>query len=255
MPFTDQLKVDTPEQITLELPLSGVGSRFFALFLDTVLQFVLYVVVFLALAFAVPAGLERYLNWIPRTVAPALVILFLFCIYWGYFAFFEIIWKGQTPGKRWLKIRVIHESGRPVNAYEAIGRNLLRAIDSLPGVYAVGLICMMIDRKNRRVGDFIAGTVVVHDRKSEELRPDWNISREPVAVSPNLAQVTAEELMLIESYLQRRSNLDFAVRDRTAYQIAARMTAKTGIERNPDQSLDEFLEALARQARDAMRFR
>jgi hypothetical protein len=61
--------------------------------------------------------------------------------------------------------------------------------------------------------------------------------------------------MLIESYLQRRSNLDFAVRDRTAYQITARMTAKTGIERNPDQSLDEFLEALARQARDAMRFR
>jgi uncharacterized RDD family membrane protein YckC len=255
MTLTDQLKVDTPEQITLELPLSGVGSRFLALFLDTVLQFVLYVLVFLAFVFAVPAGLAPYLAWIPSSFGPALVILFLFCIYWGYFAFFEIFWKGQTPGKRLLKIRVIKESGRPVNVYEAIGRNLMRAIDSLPGVYAVGLICMMIDRKNRRVGDFVAGTVVVHDRKTEEVRPDWNISSESVAIAPNLARVTPEELMLIESYLQRRSDLEFAVRDRTAYQIATRITAKTGIERNPDQSLDEFLETLARQVRDAIRFR
>ena len=56
-----------------------------------------------------------------------------FAIYWGYFAIFEILWKGQTPGKRFAGIRVIKESGRPINAFEAIGRNLMRAVDVYAG--------------------------------------------------------------------------------------------------------------------------
>ncbi len=137
MQSTDQLKIDTPEQIALELPLAGIGSRFLGLAIDTLLQWVLYFVVFLIFvgaAWAVPSigNLGRYFKWIPESFIPALVILFIFCIYWGYFAFFEIIWKGQTPGKKVAGIRVIHTSGRPINAYEAIGRNLLRAIDGFP---------------------------------------------------------------------------------------------------------------------------
>ena len=92
-------------------------------------------------------------------------------MYWGYFAFFEAVWRGQTPGKRYVGIRVIKESGRPIDAFEAIGRNLMRGIDGLPGFYGVGLVCMMLNQQHRRLGDFVAGTVVVHENRADEVQP------------------------------------------------------------------------------------
>jgi uncharacterized RDD family membrane protein YckC len=251
----DQLQIDTPEQIALQLPLAGIGSRFLGLAIDTLLQFLLYITSAFALAFAGAAGIDRYLHWIPVSWVPAVAILFIFCVYWGYFAFFEIIWHGQTPGKRVAKIRVIKESGRPINAYEAIARNLLRAIDGLPGMYGVGIVCMMLNSQNRRLGDYVAGTVVVHDKRTEEVKPDWNTVAQPAATNPQLSQVGSEELVLIETYLHRRIDLDLALRDQMAHQIATRITAKTGLQRDPNQSLDDFLESVARQIRDTARFR
>jgi len=86
----------------------------------------------------------------------------------GYFAIFEIFWKGQTPGKRLAKIRVIKESGRPINAYEAIARNSCVRSDVLPTMYGAGIVCMMLNSQNRRIGDFVAGTVVVHDQRTKK---------------------------------------------------------------------------------------
>jgi uncharacterized RDD family membrane protein YckC len=275
---TDQIKIDTPEQIALELPLAGIGSRFLGLAIDTLLQWVLYLVVFLIFlgtAWAVPSfgNLARYFKWIPESFIPAVVILFIFCIYWGYFAFFEIIWKGQTPGKKIAGIRVIHTSGRPINAYEAIGRNLLRAIDGIPGMYGVGIVCMMLNDQHRRLGDYVAGTVVVHDKRGQEAMPDLNSIALIPATSPygstfpsetaasvdaagsKLALITSEELVLIETFLQRRLDLDPVVRDETAYKIAARITAKTGLALAPNESLEHFLEVIARQVRDTARLR
>lgn len=178
-----------------------------------------------------------------------------FAIYWGYFAFFEIVWKGQTPGKRVAGIRVIKESGRPINAFEAIGRNLMRAVDVMPGIYGVGLVCMMLNKQSRRLGDFVAGTVVVHEKPSEEVRPTWNTAAEASSASGGMGQVTAEELVLIETYLSRRFELDPEVRLRTAIQIAERIKAKTGLQPQSHQHVDDFLEEAARKVRDGGRFR
>src|SRR5215475_15614801 len=158
----EQLKIDTPEQIALELPLAGIGSRFLAIAIDTLIQVALYLITGLVFLLLLPEGLSIF-TFLPKTIGPALAIFVGFAIYWGYFAVFEIIWRGQTPGKRIAGIRVIKDSGRPINAFEAIGRNLVRAIDFLPLFYGVGVITMLLNAKHRRLGDYVAGTLVVHE--------------------------------------------------------------------------------------------
>jgi len=249
----EQLKIDTPEQIALELPLAGIGSRFLAMAIDTLIQFALYLVA--GILFFLILGLGASVLWfVPATMGPAVGIFILFAIYWGYFAIFEIVWKGQTPGKRFAGIRVIKESGRPINAFEAIGRNLMRAIDGLPGIYGVGLVCMMLNKQSRRLGDFVAGTVVVHEKPTEEIRPTWNTAADTASATGGLGRVTADELVLVESYLNRRFELDPDVRLRTAIQIADRLKTKTGLEPQPHQHVDDFLEEAARKIRDSGRF-
>jgi uncharacterized RDD family membrane protein YckC len=250
----DQLKIDTPEQIALELPLAGIGSRFLAIAIDTLIQAALYVITGIIFLLVVPEGFSLFTS-VPKTLGPALAIFVGFAIYWGYFAIFEIIWKGQTPGKRVAGIRVIKESGRPINAFEAIGRNLLRAVDMQPGVlYGFGLVCMMLNKQSRRLGDYVAGTVVVHEKPSEEVRPTWNTASEAGSATGGMGQVTAEELVLIETYLSRRFDLEPDVRLRTAIQIADRIKAKTGLEPQAHQHVDDFLEEAARKVRDSGRF-
>ena len=254
MDSIDQLSIDTPEQIALELPLAGIGSRFLAVAIDTLIQTVIYLIVGFIFLSTLPAGSSVF-TFVPRLLGPALAVFVLFAIYWGYFAFFETIWQGQTPGKRYAGVRVIKESGRPINAFEAIGRNLMRAVDGLPGIYGVGLVCMMCNQQSRRLGDFVAGTVVVHEKPTEDVRPSWNTSDQGVAAAPGLVQVTAEELVLIETYLHRRWDLDKYVRLNTAIQIADRIKAKTGLQPLPHQHVDDFLEEAAKKIRDSSQFR
>ena len=250
----DQLRIDTPEQIALELPLAGIGSRFLALAIDTLIQTVFYLITAIIFIFTLPLGSSVFM-FLPKLVGPALAVFILFAIYWGYFAFFESIWSGQTPGKRYAGIRVIKESGRPINAFDAIGRNLMRAVDGLPGIYGVGLVCMMCNRQSRRLGDFVAGTVVVHEKPTEDVRPSWNTSEQVASAPPGLTQVSPEELVLIETYLHRRWDLDKYVRMTTASQIADRIKAKTGLQPQPHQHVDDFLEEAAKTIRDSGRFR
>ena len=250
----EQLKIDTPEQIALELPLAGIGSRFLAIAIDTLIQIVLYLLTGLVFLLLLPEGLSIF-TFLPKTLGPALAIFVGFAIYWGYFAVFEIIWRGQTPGKRIAGIRVIKHSGRPINAFEAIGRNLMRAVDGMPGVYGVGLVCMMLNKESRRLGDFVAGTVVVHEKPSDQVRPTWNTASQMTSDSGEMVQVTADELVLIETYLSRRFELEPEVRLRTAIQIAERIKLRTGLQPQAHQHVDDFLEEAARRVRDSGRFR
>jgi uncharacterized RDD family membrane protein YckC len=253
----EQLRIDTPEQIALELQVAGIGSRFLALSVDTVLQVALYGLGALAIGFlqVPPYFRQSFLG----TAGPALAVLFFFSVYWGYFALFEIIWSGRTPGKRAAGIRVIKDSGRPINAFEAIARNVLRAVDFLPAMYAVGIATMMLNRNSRRLGDFVAGTIVVHDRQTEDVRPPWGAPGAATVSSPELTsqlvRMPAEELQLIETYLHRRLDLDDTVRHEMARRIVTRIANKTGLRPESDQDVDGFLEAVARRIRDTARLR
>jgi len=111
----DKLTIETPEQIPLEFPLAGIGSRFLAIALDMLIQ----TLAFLLLIFAGELLVPTVARFTPRawTWAAAIFFLLLFLLYSGYYALFEIFWNGQTPGKRLVRIRVIGDSGRPITVY------------------------------------------------------------------------------------------------------------------------------------------
>ena len=125
---SEKLTIETPEQIALEFPLAGLGSRGLALLTDTAIQLLSAIVVVLIVGFTAPDLLNYWQSAGKWMVAAG--IFLLFCLYWGYFALFEAFWNGQTPGKRQAKIRVISASGRPITVFESIARNFLRVIDS-----------------------------------------------------------------------------------------------------------------------------
>lgn len=248
----DKLTIETPEQVHLEFVLAGLGSRFMAILLDSLIQIAGFVVLFILgsifLAFHVFAAGTS--NW-----AIALWILFFFCIYWGYFAVFEVVWKGQTPGKRWAGIRVIKDSGRPINTFEAISRNLLRAVDSLPAGYAAGVVTMLLNRRNRRLGDFVAGTLVVHESSDRESSIFFNTPQNSASV-PQAAQLTLQQAELIEAFLARRLDIPETVRRQNAQKIADMMATSLAIpaESRPADN-ENFLEILVKEFRNRARLR
>ncbi len=254
MDLGDKLSIETPEQISLEFPLAGIGSRFLAFFVDSLIQLVVALALLIAFGFVLP-DLNKYWpsawNW-----TAAVYIFVAFCLYWGYFAFFETVWKGQTPGKRHANLRVIHGSGRAINVFEAIARNFMRVIDSLPGLYAVACITMFLDAKNRRLGDLVAGTVVVHERADDAQQPLWNAAgTNSNALKSNVAAaITLQEFELIEAFLNRRLDLAPEVRRETAARIARRIGDKLAMPAETRGGDEDFLEAVARQFRSAAQY-
>ena len=246
-----RVTVETPEQITMELAPAGIGSRFLALALDTVIQGVLYVALIFLMILAPPARL----HWLSPQWIVATVILVAFCIYWGYFAVFEILWHGQTPGKRVAGIRVVKDSGRPITAIEGIGRNLMRAVDG-QFLYLIAMISALASRQNKRLGDYVAGTIVIHDKSTSEVKPNWDFARPAETIfRPELAKISEQDLIVVETFLHRRVELEPMVRFNTAMQLSEMIQRKSGVARTPEQSDEDYLEWIARQIRDQARLR
>ncbi|MBV9269347.1 MAG: RDD family protein [Acidobacteriaceae bacterium] len=247
--FVDRLSIDTPEQIQLHFAVAGIGSRFLAYALDTLIQTaaaLLIGVVFLVLSLTGLLSKSRQSSlWVT-----AAVIVAAFLLYYGYFLIFEIVWNGQTPGKRKIGIRVIKDSGRPLTAAESIGRNLLRVVDQLPGFYAVGVLTAAINAQGKRLGDFVAGSIVVHDRSLEGIRTSWRPpERRLVQSRIGGKRLSAEEVALIETFLVRRYQLADEVRRRMAHDILDRMASKLALTDNDRAGAESTLEALVHEHR------
>src|ERR1700749_3266399 len=118
--FEEHQTIETPEQTRLEFPIAGIGSRFLAILLDFLIQGAAGFLITLILIVLGFAGLYRSLPLTGQWLA-ALTIGVVFLFHFGYFTVFEIVWRGQTPGKRMLHIRVIKNDGRPLSVTETIG--------------------------------------------------------------------------------------------------------------------------------------
>src|ERR1051325_4358449 len=157
----DILIIETPERVPLHFGLASIGNRFIACAIDHAIQTFALILIFLGfLLLADTTNLGSAFSTAPKWVY-AVMIIVLFLILTGYFAFFEWLWSGQTPGKRWLKLRVIREDGRPITFWEASVRNLIRSFDMMPApFYSIGLISVFSTTRDQRVGDMVAGGVV-----------------------------------------------------------------------------------------------
>jgi uncharacterized RDD family membrane protein YckC len=256
--FSDKLTIDTPEQTALDFAVAGIGSRFLAVALDTLIQMLVGIVVGIAGSIALGAiaiGSPRASLW-----GFAVLVLFYFLLYFGYFAFFEIIWNGQTPGKRKIGIRVMKDSGRPLTPSESIGRNLMRIVDWLPAFYAVGMVSAIFTKENKRLGDLVVGSLVVRESSLSDLKPAWQAAPAPSGpVLPPMGadRLTPEECTLIDSYLNRRYNLEPYVQFRMADEILSRLRSKLTLPADSaisGLSADKILEALAYERRSAGRY-
>ncbi len=245
----DKLTIETPEQIPLEFPLAGIGSRFLAQVIDTFVLLGIYLSVGLIGAALLYAG-RRLLADAGMWVLAGMILVF-FAVTQGYYIGFETLWNGQTPGKRRIHLRVITDSGRPISVYEALARNMLRVVDSLPGFYAIGILTVLFSRRNKRLGDLVAGTVVVHERPLRDVLPVWAEGAPPLPARYAGFSLTPQEVELIETFLARRAQFEEPVRRRAAVQICDRLARTRAIAPEDRQAPEALLEALARAHRSA----
>jgi uncharacterized RDD family membrane protein YckC len=262
--------IEMPEQVGLEYSVAGVGSRFIAALLDSLILGAFFfaelmVVVVIGAASSVTPAAGGWAQTAGKWFI-AFVVLVNFAVVWGYFALFEAYWHGQTPGKRVMKVRVIKDSGRQITLFEAMARNLVRVVDYLPSLYLVGVITMLCNKRNQRLGDLAAGTIVVHERLDEPsllyqtsatMAPvgfqEQGVGREAVAPwgqpvramfpADAVAKLSAQDLGVIETFFSRMLDLPLQTRAAVAYQMVTQMTAKMGVgvpEGNPERALESM---------------
>lgn len=199
MKLDTRRQVETPEGLALGLPLAGVLPRASALLVDLILRIFFYIATYAVLA------------WFGE-VGEAFFGLFVFMAEWFYFVIFEMTCGGVTPGKRWVGLRVLHDDGTPVGWNASLVRNLMRAVDFLPLCYGFGILSASLSPSFRRLGDWAAGTVVIHDaslkrRKLRHLGSLRNraLSQSKIHSVPPPLVLDREEQGALLAFSQRRS--------------------------------------------------
>lgn len=258
----DELVIETPERVELHYVLANVGNRFLAAAIDHLIQTVAMVVIVVAAGVLSDWRLFASIGvW-----TAALTVLAVFAVYWGYFVAFETLWSGQTPGKRMMRLRVVREDGRPVRFFEVFVRNLLRvAIDVQPfPSYAIGVVSIIFSARSKRVGDFVAGTVVVKERATEapslneiikvaEIEQQRLERTAPAPFAADTRRLSEQELRAVKTFLKRRFELQEPNRTVLAARIAQPISAKLGV---PVDGLspEALLEEVERQHRAQSRY-
>jgi uncharacterized RDD family membrane protein YckC len=241
-------EVVTPEQVAIRYELAGFGSRGLAAMLDTGIQLLILLAVSLPLSLMMaPGGVhaDNFFSQLTNSTLIGILILLQFIITWGYWIGFETLWNGETPGKRLLHLRVIKDGGFPIDFRAALIRNLLRAVDVLPGlmalpIYDCAFISVLCNPQYKRLGDFAAGTLVVRYAKDEGSLPEFTFGEAQVlrlfdaTTLSALPLITREDMRLVQRYLQQRTNLAPPLRAEFATRLAAPLMEKLHYPTAPD---------------------
>lgn len=237
MEYEDRVTIATPEGVELELTLAGVGSRFISALIDFLIEGTLITALAVAL-----------FTLAPPAVAAAGIALGSFSLIWGYHVLFETRASGRSPGKRAAGLRVVRDGGVPIRFRESAVRNIVRLVDLLPPVtYGVGAATILITRRNQRLGDLAAGTLVVRERRAA----DVEAAAAPALVTPaagferwDVSAVSDRDLVAVRRFLDRRAGLEAGARSRLAEDLAGRLRPQVAGPA-PDEPAEPFLEGVA----------
>jgi uncharacterized RDD family membrane protein YckC len=232
----DRVSIPTPEGLELELQLAGLGSRFIAGTVDVIIQ--ILAIVALAVVTGEFSG-GGHLN------AVAFVII-AFLIWFGYPIAFEVLARGRTPGKRWTQLRVVRDSGDPVDLPASAIRNLVRLLDGPLLLYLPTMISIIATQRNQRPGDLAAGTLVIRESPQGRRRkaPETTL---PATASPSgdwdVSAITPTELATVRSFLERRQTLAPSARSDLARRLADGLVTKVAGAAHSGNA-EDFLETL-----------
>ena len=213
--------VETPERIRFRHHVAGPVRRGLAYLIDLCARAgIVFVTGLLGMVGGLVIG--------KATVGLGLVVFFV--VEWGYNILFETFWRGQTPGKRALGLRVVKEGGYPVGFIDSVLRNLLRAADFLPVGYVLGLLVMGGDRRCRRIGDRAASTMVVVETSARVAAPVTltpPATADELAALPHRPALSPDEVDALAMFL-RRGHLSPARRLELAEIVAPVLAARMG---------------------------
>lgn len=212
------LEIETPEHVVLDYEIAGLGSRAAAALID------ILILGGLALSSGILLAIMNRMGLSPGRLGGAVLILIGFAAWYGYFTLFEGLRGGQTPGKRRLGLRVVADTGQPAGIGAAAIRNLLRPADFLPPPYLLGALLVGLHPRAKRLGDMVAGTVVVRDRPQEDQVRLAPLPEEGIA-APELGD---EEFRLLGSFLARSGELSPETRARLAEGLSTRLADALG---------------------------
>ena len=236
MEYEERTRIATPEGVELELVLAGLASRFIAELFDAlILGAVLVAMVVLAALAGGGAG--------ALILVVALGGFLLITVV--YHVAFEVLARGRTPGKRWAGLRVVLEGGGPVDLHASLVRNLIRLIEGLALLYVPAIIAVLATRRNQRLGDLAAGTLVIREPGRDAAAPvapaSWIAT---TAAGWDVTAITADDLVAIRSFLARREQFTPASRRGLAHDLADRLGPKVAGPR-PGTPPETLLEGIA----------
>lgn len=223
------LDVETPEQVVVSYTLAGIGTRGAAALIDLLIMLLITGSLWYAAA-SVPKLMPGLRDIGRSGWINAVVIIGQFLILYGYFVAFESLWDGQTPGKRLLGLRVVRNGGGGVNIGASAARNLIRFVDFLPFGYFAGMITIIANHRNQRLGDLVAGTIVVRERLLRHARARASASLPLNDGAVVLATLDDERFALLDRFVTREATLD----DTSRARIAAALVARVGVQVRTD---------------------
>lgn len=223
----EDLTIETAENIFLKYDTATVGSRSAAALIDYILIFVIIL--------GLNALINVFARWGSETINSYFVALFyilLGSLSWGYFVINEMVLNGSSIGKLALHLQVIKDDGSSIDIVDSLARNFLRYIDLLPGTYLVGIAAMMLNAQSKRLGDYVAGTVVIRTLAAplDVLQLEENPYDETIKNNPNISAITAQEYLLMRDYLIKRDTLPEYTSYTLARKLSIRIAQKLGVE-------------------------
>jgi uncharacterized RDD family membrane protein YckC len=251
MKFFNRFTLQTPESVELEFTLAGIGNRVYALLIDYLclgIILLIFLVIWWIFYFQL-SELIRYFSF-GRDIflwVLAIQIFIMFFTYMGYFVFFETLWQGQTPGKRWVKIRVICDDGRPVGIQQATLRAILRPVDEIS---FLGAFLIMFSSREKRLGDLFAGTIVIEESQGKnsgqiDLSNAAKVVAKQLQIDADLSRLLPEHFAVIREYLQRRKEMLSEAKYDLARKLAKQVKEMISLEHFPEGITPNiFLEAI-----------